>query len=274
MKQEEVYYQLIDLVKNNLTGDFKDFFIKQVLIIEDEQKYEAITSDNLQILFNKYTQRLKKELNNKKYYNKLKFYNYTDSINDKFHSKNIILEQIHPQMTITTYDKEIYKFDNRLDEYRDLIGIENSKLGYINISVSSFNNHYRVHTDAYLDYNIDDYYRKNNIIQNKDLCKEYVTGLLWNLDFYLNLNDNQTNNICTWNYSYNISPFIVDLYNYLNTVSDKNIFLENIYKQNYLKKIKELHIFEKWLLTVMCMLNCIDPLNLRISSLTPTTKEF
>ena len=83
---DKLYYyvnnfnKLIDLVKNNLTGDFKDFFMKQVLIIEDEQKYEAITSDNLQILFNKYIQRLKKELNNKKYYNKLKFYNLLFSI--------------------------------------------------------------------------------------------------------------------------------------------------------------------------------------------------
>ena len=55
-----------------------------------------------------------------------------------------------------------------------------------------------------------------------------MSSFLNSFGIYLNLNDNQTNNICTWNYSYNISPFIVDLYNYLNAIPNKNIFLENI----------------------------------------------
>jgi len=72
------------------------------------------------------------------------------------------------------------------------------------------------------------YYNENNIKNNKDLCNEYVIGLLWNFDFYFN--KYSKTNICTWSYKYNIAPFITDLQFYINITNNRNKMLENIFK--------------------------------------------
>jgi 5'-3' exonuclease len=234
------FNKIIELIKNNITlsdelikniiknYSFKNYFIKQVLIIENNIKYEDITEDNILNLYGNYLDKIIDKIKNSRYYNNLKFFEYTDSIDDKFHSSNIILEQIHPLMEINNYDKEIYKFNNKLNEYKKILGINNNKLGYINISVN--NNFYKIHTDAYLDYNMNNYYdtlinkiNKGNTVKN--LCNEYITGLLWNFDFYFN--KYEKTNICIWSYKYNISPFIIDLYNYISKLNNRNNVLEN-----------------------------------------------
>lgn len=229
------FNDIIELIhkNNNITKEmiinkikFKKFIIKQILIIENNICLEDITEANINKLFDEYLVKLIYEVKNRTYYNKFKFVFIKDTISEKYHMTNIREEHIHPLLDINTYDIEVYKFYNRLDEYKEILGVKNSELG--NISITYYKNYYKITRDSYIDYNKQSYYIKNNIKDIKNLCKNFITGILWNFDFYFNkYNKYNTNNICTWCYTDNIAPFITDLYNYLLEINSKDF--DNIF---------------------------------------------
>jgi 5'-3' exonuclease len=59
-------------------------------------------------------------------------------------------------------------------------------------------------------------------------CKQYIQGLNWTIDYYFNKKTNSS-----WYYPYNYSPTILDLSNYINSISRiDNIGADNMYKPN------------------------------------------
>lgn len=255
-----IFNKLIQIIHNNHNNTLfvikdtinklklKKFIIKQILIIENSNKLEDITDNNINELFDNYINRLITEVKNKSYYNKLKLIPFRDSINDKYHMTNIMEDNIHPLIEITTYDKEIYKYYNKLDEYKTILGIKNNDLGIINITY--YKNYYKITIDNYMEYNKQKYYSNNYIQDINNLCQNYITGLFWNFDFYFNKYN--MINICTWSYKDNIAPFITDLYNYLIKSSIKdldNIFnsVNNEYSELYVSTNKFISNLEHYI---------------------------
>lgn len=168
------------------------------------------------------------------YRNKLIFHSFSHTINDKFHQKMLKEYMIHPSMLITECDQQIYKLENKLDEYYNIFSSEiDNKLGYFDIL--NYNGFYKIVSDKSIDKNKDIYYIEKLKIYNKQnknkLCHSYITGIFWTFDNYFNKNCKDLNNkfISTWSYEYNDSPFIKDLLEYLNQVNNRNKMLNNIF---------------------------------------------
>ena len=108
--------------------------------------------------------------------------------------------------TFTEYEKEIFQFDNMLDEYQ-----------------TKLNKHYEIplgNPDLSFEDGKKKYYKYffNNI--DLDVCiRMYIDGLQWLVDYYYN-----SITYHKWYYLYNKSPLLQDILTYLNNIDDDNIF--------------------------------------------------
>ena len=121
---------------------------------------------------------------------------------------NSILSSYHKRNTnnFDSYEKEIYKFENMLDEYQiKLNKLTNENLGDPSEDIEISRNKF------YKSYFGED---KNKAVQN------YIDGLQWILDYYYN---NITYH--KWYYLYNKSPLIKEIYHYIS--KKPNIFKDS-----------------------------------------------
>ena len=188
----------------------------------------------------------------------LKLIKYSDTIDDKFHINSMKDNLLHTQMIIDNYDKEIYKFEKRMDKYKT-IGLDNfDKIGYCEIKYKE--SEYKIHVDK----NIEDkkYHFYNKILgceSQRDIdniCKEYLRGFFWTIDFYFNKNNRlvNINNISTWHYKYDHSPYFKEISEYISSLSNRNTELNRIYytitdlsSGYYVKSSEFLNKFEQYM---------------------------
>jgi hypothetical protein len=168
---------------------------------------------------------------NKKYKLGLKLIKYSDDINDKFHQNNISDNFIHPLMIISEYDKEIYKLEKRMNEYKNISLNTEDKIG--NVELKYKFNEYKIHTDINI-INKKDYFYKDIVkLESTEInkfCEEYIKGFFWTIDFYFNKIDRNINinNISIWSYEYTHTPYFKEIYNIMNR-SDKLYNMYNLY---------------------------------------------
>ena len=199
---------------------------KQILIFENKDMYNDIIKETDEEINNKFKIYL-----NKYHKNNLYFRNTYTQYNEEFDKEYIELE--HPLMSITNLDRELYKFNNRLDNYRNLHTTD--ELGWINIE--HYKGKYYISKDDNIENNKKKYYENFKIEDVNNLCNEYISGIFWIFDYYFNKKTN-TNKISTWCYSYNTVPFVSDLINYISNVINLNVLfnkMSDITSTNYIE---------------------------------------
>jgi len=146
-------------------------------------------------------------------------------INDDYNVK--IIEQSMPVegMDVTSYDKEIYKLERRIEPYKIMLNEdpEDNTLGYLNIKYVKRKNIPKYEIDQqnartnYTKYLSD--YIKIPVADNLEIMKiaeQYVVGLCWVLDFYINKNNRDENlkYVSVWFYPNYYAPtlYMVSIY--------------------------------------------------------------
>jgi len=229
----DIYDNILDKYKD------RDIFIKLFLLIESESNYNLenksdndLISDIIELL-DKIVISIRL---NKNYKGKLRFVKYASSINDSYHLQQIINNLEHPQMIVTDYDKNFYKFEKKLDEYYFILTSDlDLKFGYIDIN--SKNNYYKLLIDNNIEENKKQFYQEkiksDDQIKIKEICNSYLLGLFWNFDFYFNKNNHEKNSqyISVWYYDKDVVPFLKDLQIFMKNICGKNNELNKLFYQ-------------------------------------------
>jgi 5'-3' exonuclease len=161
------------------------------------------------------------------------FQRYKKTIENEYYSAklNKILNNIDPDLKITEYDREVFKFDNMLDEYQKKLDAYTLNLGYIKLDTTRYilesekisvgvSRYYSEFFKVSGDINI-----KNPKI--KEIVENYIEGLMWVFEYYYNhfdINENR-DNAYIWFYKYPKAPLLKQIYEYL---QDSTINLNNI----------------------------------------------
>jgi 5'-3' exonuclease len=214
-----------DIKKNNKIHDYTNYseFIKQLKRFTKLTNNKEINEFDFINLYKKYYDQNKRLPNVNLY-----FVKYEKSINS-FFFMNKLNESYDNNFELYDYDKEIFKVNYMLDEYKEIFNNKNIKLGKLNID-NNFNitkESYKLSSKKYYDNFFND--KKNNIVES------YIEGLLWVFDYYYNQFDkkllNDYSNI--WYYKYEHAPLITDIYYYLQNNKNK---LDNINLNKYFIK--------------------------------------
>ncbi len=204
-------YNSDDDYKNIIDNDF----LEKLASITSFDNNEKI--DNIPIFLKKYIIYYKR--NHRPPYIKINFQHYSHSINDKYHEERINQKYLFdPTMNITEYDRELYKFENMLDEYKVKLNAQSLDLGVIKLDSKN----YVLKADN-LTSSIAKYYAKFfdiddiNINNPKmyQVVKDYLIGLLWVFEYYYN---NQINDDYVFNFYYyknHRAPLLKEIYHFL-----------------------------------------------------------
>jgi 5'-3' exonuclease len=170
------------------------------------------------------------------------FSSMTKSIDNYYHQTK--LNMIAQTTTLTDYDKEIYKLENMLDEYKLKLNSKNINIGKIFININT----YQFETEE-IDIGIRRYYKENfnlDINQLDKVNEEYCKGLLWVFDYYYNsYTSNYEQNSSLWFYPYDKSPLIQNLYEFLKNKPESYFTnLENIIQKSYISNEKYFNCIE------------------------------
>ena len=263
------YNKIIRYIRMNPTSTPESVYINVINRFTDKEQWEnefikienfvdVNTMSNKDIILSILQKMIDKINAHETYKCGLKLVKYSDIIDDKYHANSMKDNLLHSQMIIDEYDKEIYKFEKRMDKYKN-IGIDNfDKLGYCEIKYKD--SEYKIHVDK----NIDD---KKYIFYNKVigcetqsdidiLCREYLRGFFWTIDFYFNKNNRiiNINNISTWHYKYDHTPYIKEISEYINSLTNRNAELNRLYYSitdlsggYYVKSSEFLNRFEQYM---------------------------
>ncbi len=154
------------------------------------------------------------------------------------------LDHLDPNLRITVYDEEIYKFDNMLDEYTKKLSASALNLGYVSVDPKS----YVWKTEKIIE-SVKKYYKEFFDIDTIDvtdknmstLLQNYLDGLTWTFEFYYNQFDIQENRekADTWFYPYTHAPLLTQLYHYLKIMVKKdNQYFDTVAKRLEKYKVK------------------------------------
>lgn len=171
---------------------------------------------------------------------KIGFQSYANTINDEYHQNKI--KQIHlldNHMKITNYDKELYQFENALDEYRNKLNFKSLNLGAVKLD----HRQYTLHSDKIIN-DVKKYYREildtNDINVNHPVMYKfvyaYIEGLIWVFEYYMNGQVGNEYVFNYWYYKYNRAPLLKQIYEFMK-LHDLNDLVNNITKE--LKKYED-----------------------------------
>jgi 5'-3' exonuclease len=246
-----------DIIKN-IIDKFtdKDNFINQFVKIEG--LYNNDQDDKITYLKSLLDKMIQKINDNNGYKCGLKLVKYSDSIDDKFHQKCIKENLLHNDMNTSQYDIELYKLDKKMDQYKNIGFDIDNKIGIIELKYK--NSEYKIYTDKDINIKKKNYYESIMQCQTDEMikyvCKEYIKGFFWVIDYYFNKNNRteNINNISIWYYRYNHAPYFNELSSYLNSIHNKNnelnkIFqsISNINNDNFVRASEFMNSFEQYL---------------------------
>ena len=229
-------------IYDNIISKFNDKEQWEIQFIKIENSYDNNRTDDINININinnkdiviSILDKMIEKINSNQIYRcGLKLVKYNDSIDDRYH-QNLIKDMLtHPKMEINNYDIEIYKLEKRMDKYKK-IGIDNNnKIGICELKYKD--SEYKIHADRNINDKKKFFYNKIVCCDNNEdinlLCKEYLRGFFWTIDFYFNKNNRyiNINNISIWHYKYDHAPFFNEIYNYLETLQTRNYELNKLY---------------------------------------------
>jgi 5'-3' exonuclease len=146
-----------------------------------------------------------------------------DDINDTYHQNNILSSLPVEDIDVTDYDKEIYKLERRIEPYNIMMNefsneynmgrvsiryVRRKTIPKYEITQNSAKANYNTYVKKYLDGISDSEITK--------LSENYIMGLCWILDFYMNRNDKAENleYVSTWFFPHYYAPTMYMLSNY------------------------------------------------------------
>ena len=141
----------------------------------------------------------------------------------KYYETYLIRQGLKPE-TESLYDTEVFKFNNLLDEYPEVVN-------QITLNLPSYSLE-KMHGNYYVTLNKNNVstdqigrelielnghhatLRGKNIKEQREIiCQQFINGLVWVFDYYLNIH--MINRSSTWYYPYHFSPLISDICGYL-----------------------------------------------------------
>jgi 5'-3' exonuclease len=184
------------------------------------------------------------------------FRRYSKTLQNQFHKTNLekSLDYLDPNLKITEYDEEIYKFDNMLDEYTKGLNAYSLNLGYVGVDPNTYTwKTEKIQKSVQKYYNeffgIDDINIKNP--KMKALIQDYIDGLIWVFEFYFNQFDIKENRDLAdiWHYKYTHAPLLTQIYHFLKSKENESDYYEKITDRLYKSKVNRKDYF-----------NCIEHL--------------
>lgn len=148
---------------------------------------------------------------------------FTYSIKDDFHQQRV-------KKLNLKYERELYQFENLLDDYRKKLNVSNIVLGRVFVNKDLTWTSIDIQKDL-------EYYHKTfygNRVLN-DIIKQYLAGLTWLQHYYYGkefLSNTITSN---WSYPYLRVPFVSQIYFFLDGVVNKLSKLSNNLEKYILK---------------------------------------
>jgi len=237
------YYKNYDKLKrvlgathNNFTNILNEFLIKLRIFnknVKKNIKDKNIDNEFLDVL--KLLTKFKNEKSNEKFldeyygyyknthtlphvYIKLQPYKYSLTEN---HYNEKFMKQ-HTRFPVIEYDKEIFMFDNMLDEYRNILHAEMIDMGHISVDIKTYNFKADNIVDGVKKYYNDFFGIKDFDVKNqdmKDVIESYLDGLMWTFEYYYNGSSESIDKPSLWYYKYSHAPLLTQMYYYLKYVN-------------------------------------------------------
>ena len=174
------------------------------------------------------------------------FKKFARTINDIYHRSKLekTLDNIDPNLELTPYDEELYKFDYMLDEYVKKLNSRSIDIGYISVDPKTYSfktekiikgvkRYYKEYFD------IDDINSKKMV----NITKTYLKGLVWVFEYYFNHHDIEYHreNADIMFYPYSHAPLLKQIYEILQRLNDD--FLKNVSDKLEEKKVDRKSFF-------------------------------
>ncbi len=170
------------------------------------------------------------------------------NVKTKFHQMRIKNQFAHPLMKVTGYDEKLYMMNECICQYKNKFSPD-YEIGFLRMS----NKHKYSYETSFVVKDSYEYYNryfnidilsknpKKNIKLN-NIIGEYVKGLFWIFNFYMNNNDETSN---TWFYPYSHTPLLFHISKYISNMNQnsncKNYMWMNQINENiFLKKSDKL----------------------------------
>lgn len=205
-------------IHNFLSHDTFLTSLKKCIIIEKDKEIINVSELDNNALIRLLKEYYKKENN---------FPRLSINLNQKSYSIN---DYRHRKATegFNEYKKEIYKFDNMLDDYYIKFNAQP-----LNLSDNEINAFYVKYFDTPIYKNYETYELTNKA---KKIMDDYLKGILWVLDYYYN----DKTYLNTWFYPHEKAPLLGHFHLYINTLTQEklNIIHDNL-KQFRVHKIKD-----------------------------------
>jgi hypothetical protein len=155
---------------------------------------------------------------------------YAKTIDDEYHRDKLAktLDYLDPALKITKYDREIYKFDNILDEYVNKLNAQPINLGYVAINSHTLTWQTEPITKGVARY-YKDFFKVDDISINNpalfSVIESYVTGLCWVFEYYFNHFDITKNrsNAYIWTYPFTQAPLMTQISQYLSKIPSNKL---------------------------------------------------
>lgn len=161
---------------------------------------------------------------------------YLNPVNqDNYKFNNIIFPNKH--IIVSQYDIEANMLERKIGKYKYMLNGFDVEIGCVKLLTNQFN--YVLETTPIQKEKIVYYKQLFNTSQN-NIIEEYIKGMFWIFDFYINRNQNKINSqyISTWFYKYHFTPLLCDVNSYLKQKNIKNILKQlmlYVSTQNFIK---------------------------------------
>jgi hypothetical protein len=160
------------------------------------------------------------------------------------------LHKIDVTLKPTRYDRELYMFNNTLDnetKYHKILNFHPIKLGEVTIEKNGM-----IVPFEDMDKQIDEYYNKHFKLNygQKDygmdkIVQLYIDGLVWTFEHYFNDYDEKRHRdyAKTWTYNYEFAPLLTQIYQNLKKNRSNPNYIEKIFTRVNSKKVERKDYF-------------------------------
>ena len=155
--------------------------------------------------------KLKIKIQNKTFIPKIRFEHYDFKVDDS----KIKDKLLHPNMNVIKKDRELYKFNNKIDEFKKFIANYDLSNLSINIKSNLFYNLVEKPVNKTTYYKT--FFNATSINDINTIVKNYITGIFWTFDNYFNKTNNSSKYVSTWFYPYSKTPLMQDIVQYIDT---------------------------------------------------------
>lgn len=165
---------------------------------------------------------------------KINFFLRDRTIDSEYQQKKFLQDVIIPHNELTEVDKKIFQFQNLLDEYIDLLDAKVINLCDYNLDADGTYKKCNIESEMKKYY--EKYFKATDKNEIYKICSDYIDGILWTFNYYFNFHYH--NQSSKWYYPHEKSPFITDMFNYMNNIKTQN---DKLFKSEFISaKITDL----------------------------------